>query len=190
MRNPANILLILLLIGISVLFFSLSISLVYTRVQNNLPAIKLPLIFYFNTLILLASSYAMVLAKKYYINDQTKNYINSLIAVLVLSILFLGAQFIGWNSLFEKNIFIHSEHSASYLYVISGLHFAHVIGGIPFLISFIITAIFRMKEPVSVLVYFSDPDKQLKLKLLSWYWHYLDALWIYLVLFFMINYLI
>ncbi|MEY2904832.1 MAG: hypothetical protein RJA52_848 [Bacteroidota bacterium] len=190
MRNPANVILVLLLIGISVLFLSLSFSLVYTRVQNNLPAIELPFIFYLNTLILIGSSYTLILAKKSYLNDNTQKYLSSLIGTLVLSFIFLGAQFKGWNILFEKNIFIQSDHSASYLYVISGLHFAHVIGGIPFLVAFIITAIKRMKEPVSVLVYFSDPEKRLKLKLLSWYWHYLDALWIYLVLFFMINYFI
>jgi len=190
MRNPANVILVLLLIGISVLFLSLSISLVYTRVQNNLPAIELPGIFYFNTLILLASSYTMIRAKNYYIEDNTRQYLISLVATLIFSIVFLVAQFIGWNILFDRNVFIQSDHSASYLYVISGLHFAHVIGGIPFLVSFILTAFLRMREPVSVLVYFSDPEKRLKLKLLSWYWHYLDALWIYLVLFFMINFLI
>ena len=46
-----------------------------------------------------------------------------------------------------------------------------------------------MKEPVSVLVYFSDPEKRLKLRLLTIYWHFLDGLWIYLVLFFWVNYL-
>jgi cytochrome c oxidase subunit 3 len=55
---------------------------------------------------------------------------------------------------------------------------------------FAITAYKRMKEPVSVLIYFSDPAKKRKLNLLTTYWHFLDALWIYLVLFFLINSLI
>jgi cytochrome c oxidase subunit 3 len=44
-----------------------------------------------------------------------------------------------------------------------------------------------MKEPVSVLVYFSDPDKKMKLEMLSTYWHFLDGLWVFLVLFFLVN---
>jgi cytochrome c oxidase subunit 3 len=32
--------------------------------------------------------------------------------------------------------------------------------------------------------FFSDPDKKMKLEMLSTYWHFLDALWIFLVLFF------
>jgi cytochrome c oxidase subunit 3 len=92
--------------------------------------------------------------------------------------------------LFNQAIYINSDTSAGYLYVISGLHFAHVIGGIPFLGYFIWQARKKMQEPVSVLVYFSDPEKRLKLRLLTIYWHFLDALWIYLVLFFFINYLV
>ena len=96
----------------------------------------------------------------------------------------------GWSQLFANQVYIHSDNSAGYLYVISGLHIAHVIAGLPFLAAFFWTARKRMKEPVSVLVYFSDPEKRLKLRLLTIYWHFLDGLWIYLVVFFFINYLI
>jgi cytochrome c oxidase subunit 3 len=187
--HPYRVLLVLLLFGISMLFLSLSISLVYTRIQNNLKPIQLPLIFYFNTLLLLMSSYTLWRAKQNYLTDDTDHYIKSLIMTVVITLIFLISQFYGWKSMFNQNIFINSDNSASYLYVISGLHFAHVLGGLPFLILFITKAKKHMKEPVSVLVYFSDPEKRLKLRLLSLYWHYLDGLWIYLVLFFLINYI-
>lgn len=188
--HPYNVLLVLLLFSLTALFLSLSASAVYSRVQNQLPPIKLPAIFIFNTLILLMSSAAMIRAKKAYIADQTRQYQQFLMAAIVLSLFFLWAQFQGWKMLFRENIFINSGNSASYLYIISILHFAHVIGGLPFLISFLWRSHKFMKEPVSVLVYFSDPEKALKLRLLTIYWHFLDGLWIYLVLFFWINYLI
>jgi cytochrome c oxidase subunit 3 len=106
---------------------------------------------------------------------------------LGLSLFFLVMQCLAWYMLFQKQIFITSDNSAGYLYVISGLHFVHVIGGIPFLGVFLYKANKYMKEPVSVLVYFSDPAKRLNLRLLALYWHFLDGLWIYLVLFFFIN---
>jgi cytochrome c oxidase subunit 3 len=84
-------------------------------------------------------------------------------------------------------VFIDTDNSAGYLYVISGLHFLHVIAGLPFLGIFLWKAYKKMVDPVSVLVYFSDPEKRLKLRLLTIYWHFLDGLWIYLVLFFYIN---
>lgn len=188
--HPKNILLILLLISLTGLFLSLSAAFVYSRVQNNQPPVKLPNIFLFNTLILLGSSATMVWAKRSYRADHTLNYQRALVATMLLSVVFMILQYIGWQTLFRQDIFIHSSNSASYLYVISGLHFAHVIGGLPFLGVFLWRARYEMKEPVTVLVYFSDPEKRLRLRLLTIYWHFLDGLWIYLVLFFWVNYLI
>ena len=188
--HPQNILLFLVLMGISALFLSLSAAFVYTRVQNGLPPLRLPNIFILNTLILLASSGTMVWAKRAYKADHTRHYQRALIATLALSIVFMIAQSIGWYTLFTQAVFINSNNSAAYLYVISIVHFAHVIAGLPFLSIFIWRARKHMKEPVTVLVYFSDPEKQLKLRLLTIYWHFLDGLWIYLVLFFWINYLV
>ncbi|MCB0558486.1 MAG: cytochrome c oxidase subunit 3 [Lewinellaceae bacterium] len=188
--HPYNVLLTLLLFGITALFLAFSVAFIYTRVQNELPPLRLPNIFLFNTLILLASSATMVWARRCYKADKTRNYQSALLATIGLSFLFMGLQLIGWSQLFANQIYIHSDNSAGYLYVISGLHLAHVIAGLPFLAAFFWTARKRMKEPVSVLVYFSDPEKRLKLRLLTIYWHFLDGLWVYLVIFFFINYLV
>ena len=188
--HPYNVMMALLLFGITVLFLAFTAAFVYTRVQSNLPPIRVPGIFLFNTLVLLGSSTTMVWAKRSYQSDDTRNYQRALGATILLSLLFMALQFWGWSQLFSQQIFIHSDNSAGYLYLISGLHFAHVIAGLPFLGIFLWTARKRMKEPVSVLVYFSDPEKRLKLRLLTIYWHFLDALWIYLVLFFFVNYLV
>ncbi len=185
--HPYNIYLMLVLAGIVMLFLALSASFIYSRIDGQIPVIQVPPIFLFNTLILLASSYTMVWAKRCYLNDETQNYQKALMATIVLTLIFMVAQLIGWQQLFNQEIFIHSNNGAGYLYVISFLHFAHVIAGLPFLILFLWAAKKRMKEPVSVLVYFSDPLKRLKLRLLTVYWHFLDALWVYLVLFLWIN---
>jgi len=188
--HPNNVLLFLTLFGLTALFLSMSVAFVYSRVHNGQPALRLPNIFFFNTLILLASSATMLWAKRSYLQDNTRNYQWALFATMWLSVLFMIAQYIGWYTLFKQNISIVSSNSAGYLYVISALHFAHVIAGLPFLIAFLWRARKEMKEPVTVLVYFSDPEKRLRLRLLTIYWHFLDLLWIYLVLFLWINYLI
>ena len=188
--HPYNIALALLLFSLTILFLALSAAFIYSRVQSDLPPVKLPLIFLFNTLILLASSYTMVRAKRAYREDDTRGYQRMLLVTVIISCVFLVAQIIGWRAMFTQNITMNSDVSASYLYLISGLHFAHVIAGLPFLGVFLYQAYRYMREPVSVLVYFSDPAKRLKLRLLTIYWHFLDGLWIYLVLFFFINYLI
>ncbi|MEZ4948350.1 MAG: cytochrome c oxidase subunit 3 [Saprospiraceae bacterium] len=186
--HPYNILLVLLLFGVTALFLALSASLVYTRVQAELPPVALPPIFIFNTLVLLASSGTLILAKRKFKEDDTRGYKQMLIYTITLTLVFLALQLVGWGTMFSENIMLNKDNSTSYLYLISFVHFAHVIGGLPFLFMFYRTAKQQMKEPISVLVYFSDPSKRLKLRLLTIYWHFLDGLWVYLVLFFGINY--
>ncbi|MEL6864357.1 MAG: cytochrome c oxidase subunit 3 [Bacteroidota bacterium] len=188
--HPYNVLLILTLFSITALFLAFSVSYMYSRIETNVPPVELPAIFIFNTLILIGSSGTMAWANRSYRRDETKNYQLALGATIALSLIFMVAQYIGWSQLFQQEIFINHSTTASYLYLISFMHFLHIIAGLPFLVLFLRTAYLRMKEPVSVLVYFSDPEKRLKLRLLTIYWHFLDALWIYLVFFFWINYLI
>ena len=129
-------------------------------------------------------------AKTCYKQDRTADFQKALLLAMGLSLLFLLAQFLGWRSLLQQNLWINSGNAASYLYVISGLHFLHVVGGFPFLLAFYSSARNQTKEPVRALVFFSDPEQALRLRLLRIYWHFLDGLWIYLVLFFFINDLI
>ncbi|MCB9284522.1 MAG: cytochrome c oxidase subunit 3 [Lewinellaceae bacterium] len=188
--HPHNVLLMLALAGITALFLALTVSFVYTRIQSALPPIQLPLIFLFNTTLLLGSSATIHWARRAYKTDHTRQYQQALWLTILLTLAFLCMQFVGWRQLLAQNIQFNSGNSASYLYLISGLHFAHVVAGLPFLAMFLQTARKRMKDPVSVLVYFSDPEKRLKLRLLTLYWHFLDGLWVYLILFFFVNQLL
>ena len=188
--HPYNVMLMLVLAIVTVLFLGLFVAFVYTRTQTGIGAVKIPSLFAFNTLVLLGSSYLMMLAKKAYLNDETSNYQRYLAATIVLTLLFLAMQIIAWSQLFAVNIFPATDNSAGYLYVLSGLHFAHVIAGVPFLGQFLWRAKKQMIDPVTVLVYFSDPEKRLRLRLLSIYWHFLDALWVFLVVFLFLNQLI
>ncbi len=180
----------LLLFGLSALFLALTIAYVYTRITMHVPPVRLPFLFLFNTLILLGSSYTMILAKRCYLGDDTEGYQQNLRYTIGLSLLFMVMQGIAWAWLFRNNIALSTSTTTAYLYLISFVHLAHVFGGLPFLVLFYRTAKKRMVDPVTVLVYFSDPEKRLKLRLLTVYWHFLDGLWIYLVLFFGLNYLI
>ena len=188
--HPQFIILFLILAAISALFFGFTFAYLYSRIHQGIPPVKLPTLFYWNTLILLLSSATLWKAKKSYLEDDTQKYKIALSATLILTFLFLIAQISAWNQLSNSAVFLTSSPMSSYLYVISFVHFAHVIAGIPFLTYFILIAYKKMKSPVSVLLYFSDDDKKRKLDLLTIYWHFLDALWLYLVVFFLINYLI
>lgn len=179
--------LFLLLLSLTMLFMAFSIGYVFTRSQNSADGVYLPPIFIVNSFILLASSYFMNNANKAYKDDNTKGYQKALTITMLLTILFMVAQVIGW--VYFKALLIGENigNGANYLYAISGLHFAHIIGGIPFLSIFLYNAYKKMQEPMTVLLYFSDPVKRMRLQLLTIYWHFLDGLWIFLVLFFFLN---
>ena len=188
--HPYNIILFVALFGLSAMFLSLTVAFVYTRVQSALPPLKLPLIFLINTLLLIAGSYKLIRAKKAFETDNIKLYKQLLGVTLGLSVVFLVAQVWGWYALIQNNIFLASDNSSSYLYLLSGLHFLHVIAGIPFLLVFLYRTNKYTQQPEEQLVYFSDKSNKLRLRLISVYWHFLDFLWIYLVLFFFTNTLI
>lgn len=186
--HPSYILMFLLLAGITSLFLGFSGAYLYNRIQQGIPPVKLPSLFYFNTLLLISSSATLSWAKRSYKDDKTQSYKIALITTLILTIGFLISQIFAWNQLQQSEVFVNYNNMASYMYLISALHFLHVIAGIPFLIIFVSNAILKMKSPVSVLIYFSDLKKQRRLNLFNIYWHFLDGLWIYLVFFFLINY--
>jgi len=188
--HPQTLIIYLLLAGITSLFVGFSIAYMYTRIQAGLNPIKLPPLFYLNSFFLLGSSLTLIKAKSSYLDDETEKYQWYLLGTLILTFLFLVMQILAWQQLLDANVTLRSGNMAAYMYVISGIHFAHVIGGIPFLAYFYYVSKKQMVEPVSVLIYFSDPAKKRKLDLLTLYWHFLDVLWIYLIILFLLNYLI
>jgi cytochrome c oxidase subunit III len=188
--HPYNIIVTLTLISMSMLFLATTLSYVYSRVQNGMPPIKVPILFLLNTGVLIASRYTMKKAHEAYINDDTEGYKKSLTTTLLITFLFMLLQGLAWYTMVLENNHISSSNASGYIYAISILHILHVGFGVPFMVAFCYVAYKRMKEPVSVLVYFSDPLKALKLKLLTRYWTFLDILWAFLVLFFYINYFV
>jgi cytochrome c oxidase subunit III len=185
--HPNNIMMVILLLGLSMLFLALTIAYAYTRVTMNIESISVPPMFILNTAVLLASSFTMIKAKRAYLDDDTEDYQNQLKYTIWLSLAFLVLQAITWLWLFKINkVGLGSSTASGYLYVISFVHLMHVVAGLPFIYGFWKKAKKTMIEPVSVLIYFSDPEKRLKLRLLTLYWHFLDILWIYLVVFLLV----
>lgn len=188
--HPLKIYLTLLLAGVTMLFIGMTGSYIYQRVVMDIEPIALPITFVLNTIFLLASSYTFLQVKKAYLSDNTAAYKRYLLFTLILTFLFIVGQSFAWADMVNRSLLPSSGPGVGYIYAIAILHLIHVLAGLPFFGVFLYNAVKRMKEPVSVLIYFSDPEKKLRLRLLEVYWHYLDVLWIILVLFFTFNYLI
>ncbi len=188
--HPYSIMMYLVLAGLTMIFLGLSAAYLYTRLTTGVAPIKIPWLFLINTLVLSGSSWMLRNANKQYKADDTEGYQKALWGTFIFTIVFMILQFVAWQMLWVENPNLENGNMRNYVWAISIIHFFHIIGGLPFFIIFIITAHFRMRDPVSVLVYFSDPLKQLRLRLLTLYWQFLDYLWLYLMVFFWGNYFV
>ena len=117
--HPYRLFVYLLIGGITALFLSLSAAYAYSRVQFGFEPIKLPWIFLLNTLVLIASSYGLIVAKRDYKNDQTEHYKQTLFYVILLTLIFLIGQGYGWYQLLSQDIPVAHSNGASYLYLIT-----------------------------------------------------------------------
>ncbi len=149
--------------------------------------IVLPQIFAVSTAVIILSSLFMHAAYIAYKNNRIYWYRGLIIVTFILGAAFLSLQIQGWKELTDSGVLLGGNVAGSFIYVISGAHFLHVIGGVVALLVFSIIAFFRIKSPVDTLMQNINPDKQIGIGLMTTYWHFVDILWVYLFIFFMIN---
>ncbi|MCH8904944.1 MAG: cytochrome c oxidase subunit 3, partial [Bacteroidetes bacterium] len=178
---------LLLWIGIGsicMFFIAFSSAYVVRKAQGDWVDFALPDIFWATTGIIFLSSltmhWAFVSAKK----DKINNISLGLGLTLFLGIAFSIGQVMGWNILNDSGIKLERNPSGSFVYVISGMHLVHIIGGLVFLLVMLIYSLLRQKEWKGGYI---NSQKLLAISLCSTYWHFVDGLWIFLFLFFLIN---
>ena len=185
-KNPSVIIDNFLLAGIVVLFLALSYGYIFTM-GSNWTEFKLPKVFWLSTVSILVVSLLLRRALKMYDLDKPKKLKRSMYTALIFSIFFVSFQILGWSELMSKGLDLQSSPSVSYLYILTGLHVIHVAVGIIFLIVSIVRSHINTQDNVKALLYFSDPLKRSRLKLLNNYWHTIDFLWVYLFLAFLFH---
>ena len=105
------------------------------------------------------------------------NYKRLLVVTAVLGVLFIVLQIAGFRQFAAQDIrLVGAGSNASYsvLLAISGLHGIHVLGGV---VALAVTVIRALNS--SIKSYSTVP-----LEIVATYWHFVDALWIYLFIFF------
>jgi cytochrome c oxidase subunit 3 len=149
-------------------------------VKSNLAGwsdIGMPGVFWFSTAAILLSSVTVQMALRSFRDREMSKY-RALIAVTcALGIVFVILQWLGFRSLWQHNIrFTGSAGAGQFLYAIFGLHALHVIGGVIALTILFFKAFFG-----KVKLYSSVP-----VEVMATYWHFVDILWIYLLIFFIV----
>ena len=142
-------------------------------------SINLPIQFWLSSAVILLSSVTLIVSQSAYMKDN-KSLGNVMMgATLLGGLLFTLFQWLGWKELVRNGIFLSPSDgqgaliSGSFIYVLTGMHLLHLLGG---LISLFITLIKGFMGKYSSANIHG-------VKLTSIYWHFMGALWIYLFLF-------
>lgn len=185
-RNPMVIVVNMLLASIVVLFLALTYGYAF-QMGNNWLEFRLPKVFWLSTISILLVSYFLRRTLVYYDGDRTARLRRSMILATIFATAFVVFQLIGWGELGSQGILLTTSQSASYLYLLSGLHLLHVGVGIIILLAGCRRLIVHTASPVKALIYYADPIRRDRLKLLMHYWHTIDFLWLFLFLVILYN---
>jgi cytochrome c oxidase subunit 3 len=88
-----------------------------------------------------------------------------------LGALFLGGQYMAWQQLNAAGIYLASNPSSSFFFLLTCVHAVHLVGGISAL----------GYVDVQALLLRLGPSKRTAVDVSAYFWHFLDAIWIYLM---------
>ncbi|MBV6655848.1 MAG: cytochrome c oxidase subunit 3 [Mameliella sp.] len=162
--------------SILMMFAAFTSAYIVRQAAGNWLEFRLPDIFYINTLVMLLSSVAIHGSYLAFKRGKTQAYRVLLVITLILGLAFLALQYQGWLALTSIGVELTTNPSGSFVYMISGVHAAHILGGIAALIVALIHA-YALPHKVTA-------ARKLRFEMTLIYWHFVDFLWVYLLVFF------
>jgi cytochrome c oxidase subunit III len=156
--------------AITMSFAAFTSSLIIRQASgNDWRHLALPGILYLNTVVLLASSLTLEIARRKRISElaSTRSW---LYLTLALGSAFLAGQGVAWHQMRGQGLYLATSPNSSFFYVLTVLHALHILGGL-FGFLYVIrrtasAAVWRVATADAAAVY----------------WHFLAGLWVYLLL--------
>jgi cytochrome c oxidase subunit 3 len=160
----------LALAGIIMFFMALTSSfLVRKGLGNDWVPFNFPRILWVNTLLLLASSFTIRAARRHLHENEQASFRSWWGVTTALGIAFLAGQVIAWRQLAAQGVFLVTNPSSSFFYVLTAAHGLHLLGGIVALL-YVSSRNWRRSRISQV----TATD------VASIYWHFMDGLWVFL----------
>jgi cytochrome c oxidase subunit 3 len=164
-----------LLAASTMLFAAFTSAMVVRRgLSDDWVSTPKPPVLLFNTGILLASSVALEIARRALKSGGRARFNGWWTAGTVLGVLFLGGQVLAWNQLNSAKVFIFTNPSSSFFYVLTVAHAFHLLGGASAL-AYVDVQALRLRL---------GPAKRTAIDVSAIFWHFLDGLWLYLMVLF------
>jgi len=161
--------------AIIMMFAGLTSAYIVKREQPGWTSFTTPIAFYYSTAVMLISSMTIFLAGKSFRERRMVRYRKLMGATTILGLIFIFLQILGFRHLWETGTTFHGSGAGQFLYIIAGLHGLHVFGGVIATLTLWLRA-----GNTRIRSYNLVP-----VDVVSTYWHFVDLLWLYLFIFFL-----
>ena len=158
---------------VSILMFFMALAsafLVRKGTSHDWVPVHLPAVLWLDTLVLLASSFTLELARRRLSRSDVSGFRTLWGVTTGLGALFVLGQLVAWRQLVAQGVYLASNPASSFFYIFTGAHAVHLLGGIVALLY----VSFRNFEKANV----SLPTAA---EVTSYYWHFMDGLWVFLL---------
>jgi cytochrome c oxidase subunit III len=147
--------------------------------------VKLPALLLVNTAVLLLSSVGMEMARrqsKFAAVAATAKPVEGVPAsaqgntpwlamTIALGLLFLSGQWMAWKHLAANGFYVATTPSSSFVYLLTGAHAIHLMGGV---LALLVAGVFALLRR-------SVTTRSIVVDVTGWYWHFMAALWVYIL---------
>jgi len=175
--HPHKFLMWIAIGSIVMMFAGLTSAYIVKKNQGNWLAIELPVVFWYSTAVILASSLTMHFASTAIKAGKILSYKSLITITAILGVVFITFQYLGFKDLELRGIALigpQSNSASSFLFIITGLHMIHVLGGVIALIVTFFRSFWVQNSQTNVV----------PVQIVATYWHFVDILWIYLFIFY------
>ena len=170
-HGPYPIGLMAIIATVAMLFASFTAAILVRRTGMDWVRVSLPAIVWLNTAIIAVSSVVIELGRSAVRKNAQLRAARLLEATAFLGGLFLVGQLAAWFALVGQGILLPTNPHASFFYMLSAVHGAHVVGGIGALI----WTMHRTKQGAYT------AENQTGLLHAAIYWHIVGIVWIYVL---------
>jgi cytochrome c oxidase subunit 3 len=172
---PSSTAIWVVLFAITMMFAAFS-SALFVRKGSSLDwrTFTLPSILYLNTLLLIASSVTLEVSRRRIAafmggqRSQAESPARWLYITLFLGLLFVVGQYVAWLRLRAEGLYLATNPSSSFFYVLTATHALHVLGGL----GGVVHVIRKLSKST---LRRSTLDATVR------YWHFMGGLWLYLL---------
>src|SRR5579871_5405116 len=169
--------LMVLLAATTMAFAAFTSAFVVRRgMSNDWVAFPMPRIVWLNSGVLILSSILLEFARRALKSGHRDAFNRYWTAATLMGCAFLFGQALAWRSLQASGIFVASNPSSSFFYLLTAAHGLHIIGGLSAL-AYVDVQALRLRL---------GPGKRTAVDVSALFWHFVDGLWIYLMILFLV----